>query len=124
MEAACRIEPAQGLVAQVFGGSELSDLDGSFVRKAGVLEDTGREGEVASINFDSVLLSDEFQGGRAQVGKTVVIQGCVGSVAHCASNVEADVSELEGLRALGVPVWQCLDSRSDQKKATMMRSMT
>ena len=52
-----------------------------------------------SLAFDSVLLSDEFQGCGAQVGKTVVIQGCVGSVVHCATDIEAHVAEFKGLRA-------------------------
>ena len=52
-----------------------------------------------SLAFDSILLSDEFQGCRAQVGKTVVIQGCVGGIAHCAADIEMHVAEFEGLRA-------------------------
>ena len=47
--------------------------------------------------FDTVLLLDKFQGCRAQVGKLVVIQGCVGGVVHHAANVKVDVSEFEGL---------------------------
>ena len=49
MKAACRMGSVQQLVKQVFGGGELSDLGGSFVREAGALEDTGREGKVASV---------------------------------------------------------------------------
>ena len=52
-----------------------------------------------SLAFDSILLSDEFQGCGAQVGKTVVIQGCVGSVVHYAADVKAHVAEFKGLRA-------------------------
>ena len=52
-----------------------------------------------SLAFDSILLSDEFQGCGAQVGKTVVIQGCVGSVVHYAADVEVHVAEFKGLRA-------------------------
>ena len=48
--------------------------------------------------FDSVLLSDKFQSRGAQVGKSVIVQGS-GGIVHCASNVEADVLEFEGLRA-------------------------
>ena len=54
---------------------------------------------IDALTFDSVLLSDKFQGRGAQVRKLVVIQGRVGSIAHCASNVEVDVLEFEGLRA-------------------------
>ena len=52
-----------------------------------------------SFAFDSILLSDEFQGCGAQVGKTVVIQGCVGSIVHYAADIEVHVAEFKGLRA-------------------------
>ena len=52
-----------------------------------------------ALAFDSILLSDKFQGRGVQVGKSVVIQGRVGSIVHHASNGKVDVSELEGLRA-------------------------
>ena len=49
--------------------------------------------------IDSVLLSVEFQGSGAQVGKSVVIQGCVSGVAHCAADIETHVAEFKGLCA-------------------------
>ena len=52
-----------------------------------------------ALAFDSVLLSDEFQSRGAQVRKSVGNQGRVGGIARHASNVEVDVSELEGLHA-------------------------
>ena len=44
--------PVQGLVEQVFGGGELGDFDGGFVREASALEDTGREGKVSSVEHE------------------------------------------------------------------------
>ena len=52
-----------------------------------------------SLAFDSILLSDEFQGCGAQVGKTVVIQGCVRGIVHCAANIKMHMAEFKGLRA-------------------------
>ena len=44
--------PVQRLVEQVFGGGELGDFKGSFVREAGALEDTGRECKVSSVKHE------------------------------------------------------------------------
>ena len=52
VEAACRKEPLQDSVAQVFGGGELGDLKRSFVGEAGMLEDTGRESKVSSVKHE------------------------------------------------------------------------
>ena len=53
-----------------------------------------------TLAFDSVLLSDKFQSRGAKVWKSLVIQGRVGGIVHCASNAKVDVLEFEGLRAI------------------------
>ena len=52
-----------------------------------------------SLAVDCVLLLDEFQGSGVQVGKTVVIQGCVRGIVHCAANIKMHMAEFKGLRA-------------------------
>ena len=52
VEAACRIEPVQHLVAQVSGSGEMANFKRGLVREAGTLEDTGREGKVSSVKHE------------------------------------------------------------------------
>ena len=77
-----------------------------------------------ALAFDSVLLSDKFQGCRAQVRKLVIIQGRIGGIAHCSSDVEVDASEFKGLRVSVGSAGVAVFGWSNKKKATMMRSMT
>ena len=51
METACRIGLCSS-VEQVFGGGELGDFNGSFIREAGALEDTGCKGKVSSVKHE------------------------------------------------------------------------
>ena len=44
--------PVQSLVEQVFGGGKLGDFNGSFIREAGALEDTGCKGKVSSVKHE------------------------------------------------------------------------
>ena len=52
VEAACRIEPVQDSVEQVFGGGKLGDFKRSLIGEARTLQDTGCEGKVASIKHE------------------------------------------------------------------------
>ena len=52
-----------------------------------------------ALAFESVLLSDKFESRGAQMGKSVIIQGRIRGVVHCAANVKVDMAEFEGLRA-------------------------
>ena len=81
-------------------GVVLFEEPGNACQGFGRAEEWVFVGTVAdSLAFDSVLLLDEFQGRGAQVGKTVVIQRCVGSVAHCPADVKMHMAEFKGLRA-------------------------
>ena len=51
-KAACRIEPVQDAVKQVFGSGKLGNLERSFGWQASTLKDTGSEGKMSSVKHE------------------------------------------------------------------------